>query len=102
MRNLVLPALGVALALAACDSTPNDSDAAASDTAAMSADGTTSTAGTAPAATVTQTATVAAPDATNTGDKVMVGPGGVSADVGDANTRVKINTDGNTVAVEKK
>lgn len=105
MKKFAVPVLAAALALAACaDSTPDD-DAAMADGAtadAAAADGT-------PVAT--QTNTVVVPGATKTvvattpaetGDKVSIGAEGVSASVGDSNTRVKVNTDGNTISVEQK
>ena len=86
-----------ALALAACaDSTPDDADAAATaadDTAAME-----------PAPMATETTVVTTPGATMTtnanGDRVTIGRDGVKADVGDADTRVKVDTKNDTLTVE--
>lgn len=96
MRKFAIPALA-ALALAACaDSTPDEADATAtteSDTATME-----------PAPTVTETTVVTTPagEATtsDTGDRVSVGPDGVAADIGDADTRVKVDTNNRTLTVE--
>ena len=97
MKKFALPALAAALALAACaDSTPDDADAttaATDDTTAME-----------PAPTATETTVVTPPGATTTtdanGDKVSIGPDGVKADVGDADTRVKVDTKNDTLTVE--
>jgi|GEM_PF-5381321 len=97
MKKFALPALAAALALAACaDSTP-DADAettAASDTSAAME----------PAPMATETTVVTTPGATMTtnanGDKVTIGPDGVKADVGDADTRVKVDTKNDTLTVE--
>ncbi len=99
MNKFALPVLAAALALGACDSTPEADEAAMADGAATTAAGGDTTV-VVPGPTATETTVVAAP--ADTGDRVSVGPNGVSADVGDADTRVKVNTDGNTVSVEKQ
>ncbi|ANY19726.1 hypothetical protein A6F68_01209 [Tsuneonella dongtanensis] len=97
MKKFAIPALAAALALAACaDSTPEDADAMATaegDAAAMEA---------APMATETTVVTTPADGttATDTSDKVSIGPDGVKADVGDADTRVKVDTNSGTLSVE--
>lgn len=101
MRKLAFPVLAAALALAACDNTPND-DVAATETGAAGGDTTVVV----PAPTATETTVVTTPGATatatSTGDKVSVGPNGVSADVGDGDTRVRVDTNNPSMTVEKK
>lgn len=103
MKKLAFAALVAAFALAACDSSPNDD--AATDAAATTAGDTTIIS---PAPTATETTVVTTPGATTTttttadGDKVSVGPNGVSADVGDGDTRVRVDTDNPSMTVEKK
>ena len=96
MKKFVVPALA-ALALAACaDSTPDNTDAMATaegDAAMM-----------APAPAATQTTVVTPVDGTttttDTADRVEIGPDGVTADVGDADTRVRADTNAGTLTVE--
>ena len=105
MKKLALSALVAAFALAACDNTPADDTASTEDaaTAATAAAGTTTVV---PGPTATETTVVTTPGATTTtnanGDKVSIGPDGVSADVGDGDTRVRVNTDNPSMTVEKK
>jgi hypothetical protein len=100
MKKLALSALVAALALAACDNTPND-DVAATEAGAAATDTTVVV----PGPTATET-TVVTPGATATAttdsDKVSVGPNGVTADVGDGDTRVRVDTNNPNVTVEKK
>ena len=104
MKKLAFTALAAALALAACDNTPKD-DVAATETG-TAADTTVVT----PAPTATETTVVTTPGATTTatattnadGDKVSVGPNGVTADVGDGDTRVRVDTNNPNLSVEKK
>ncbi|MGN3974115.1 hypothetical protein [Tsuneonella sp. SYSU-LHT278] len=99
MKKLLFPALAASLALAACDSARETdeagADVAAEDTAATAADGDTTVV--VPGPTATETAVV--DTATDTSDRVSIGPDGVKADVGDADTRVKVDTSGKTVTV---
>jgi hypothetical protein len=97
MKKFVVPALA-ALALAACaDSTPDNTDAMATaegDAAMM-----------APAPAATETTVVTPVDGTtttntDTADRVEIGPDGVTADVGDADTRVRADTNAGTLTVE--
>ena len=94
MKKFVVPALA-ALALAACaDSTPDNTDAMATaegDAAMM-----------APAPAATETTVVTPVDGTATTDRVEIGPDGVTADVGvgDADTRVRADTNAGTLTVE--
>jgi hypothetical protein len=101
MKKLAFPVLAAALALAACDNTPKD-DVAATETGAAGGDTTVVV----PAPTATETTVVTTPGttatATSTGDKVSVGPNGVSADVGDGDTRVRVDTNNPSMTVEKK
>ena len=100
MKRIAFAALAAAFTLAACDATPND-DTATAETGA----GVTDTTVAAPVPTATETTVVTTPGATttatSTGDKVTVGPNGVTADVGSGDTRVKVNTDNPTLTVEK-
>lgn len=98
MKKFAIPALAAALALAACaDSTPDDADAMATtenDTTMVE-----------PAPTATETTVITQPvdgttTTTDTGDRVSVGRDGVTADVGDADTRVKVDTKDGTLTVE--
>lgn len=99
MKKLVFPALAAALALAACDSSPETDETAAdvaADGSAMTAqDGDTVVV---PGPTATETTVVGAP--ADTSDRVSVGPDGIKADVGDADTRVEIDTSNKTVTVK--
>jgi hypothetical protein len=101
MKKLALSALVAALALAACDNTPND-DVAATEAGAAATDTTVVV----PGPTATETTVVTTPGATATattdGDKVSVGPNGVTADVGDGDTRVRVDTNNPNLTVEKK
>ncbi|MCT2559201.1 hypothetical protein N0B51_09415 [Tsuneonella sp. YG55] len=99
MKKFALPALAAALALAACDSTPETGEAGAdvtADGAATTADGDTTVV--VPGPTATETTVVGAP--ADTSDKVSIGPDGIKADVGDADTRVQVDTSGKTVTVK--
>ena len=107
MKKLALAAVAAAFALAACDNTPADDTASTEDlaapaTAAAGPDTTTVV----PGPTATETTVVTTPGATTTtnanGDRVSVGPDGVSADVGDSDTRVRVNTDNPSMTIEKK
>ncbi len=97
MKKLALPALAAALALAACDSTPDTADNAMADGTATTAAGGDTTV-VVPGPTATETTVVGT--ATDTSDRVSIGPDGVKADVGDANTRVQVDTNGKTVTVK--
>ena len=100
MKKLVFPALAAALALAACDSARETDDAAtdlsADGAATTAADGNTTVV--VPGPTATETTVVGTP--ADTSDRVSIGPDGVKADVGDADTRVEIDTSGKTVTVK--
>jgi hypothetical protein len=102
MKKLAFSALAAALALAACDNTPND-DVAATETGAAAGTDTTVVV---PGPTATETTVVTTPGATATatatGDRVSVGPDGVTADVGDGDTRVRVDTNNPNLTVEKK
>lgn len=93
MKKIALTALAASLALAACaDSTPDDAEVTAEgDTTIIE-----------PGPTATETTVVTTPGATPaaTGDSVSVGPDGVKADVGDEDTRVKVDTDNGTLKVD--
>ncbi|WP_057883422.1 hypothetical protein [Tsuneonella troitsensis] len=94
MKKFVVPALA-ALALAACaDSTPDNTDAMAT------AEGDAAMMAPAPAATETTVVTPVDGTATDTADRVEIGPDGVTADVGDADTRVRADTNAGTLTVE--
>jgi ABC-type Fe3+-hydroxamate transport system substrate-binding protein len=96
MLKFAIPAVA-ALALAACaDSTPDDAETA------VTAEGDTSVVVPAPTATETTVVTTPADGTvtTDTSDRVSVGPDGVSADVGDSDTRVKVDTKNGTMTVE--
>jgi hypothetical protein len=103
VKKLAFTTLAAGLALAACDNTPND-DVAATETGAAAGDTTVVV----PAPTATETTVVTTPGAATTatttadGDKVSVGPDGVTADVGDGDTRVRVDTDNPSMTVEKK
>jgi hypothetical protein len=97
MIKFAIPALA-ALTLAACaDSTPDDADAMATtegDTMMVE-----------PAPTATETTVITTPadgttTTTDTGDRVSIGRDGVTADVGDADTRVKVDTKDGKLTVE--
>lgn len=100
MKKIAFAALAGALVLVACDNTPND-DTAAADTA-TTADGTDTTV-VVPGPTATETTVVTTPGttATTSGDQVSVGPNGVTADVGDGDTRVRVETRDPTITVKK-
>lgn len=95
MKKFVVPALA-SLALAACaDSTPDNTDAMAT------AEGDAAMMAPAPAATQTTVVTpVDGTTTTDTADRVEIGPDGVTADVGDADTRVRADTNAGTLTVE--
>ncbi|GGD99643.1 hypothetical protein GCM10011515_19340 [Tsuneonella deserti] len=109
MTKFAFTAVAAALALAACDNNGADdtaaADATATETATTAAGDTTIVT---PAPTATETTVVTNPGATATtttnanGDKVTVGPNGVAADVGDSETRVRVDTNNPTLTVEKK
>jgi len=94
MQKIAMIALAASLALAACaDSTPDDADTVAEgDTTTIVEPG--------PTATETTVVTTPVPGATSTGDRVSIGPDGVKADVGDADTRVRVDTRDGTLTVE--
>lgn len=99
MKKFVVPALA-AFALAACaDSTPDNTDAMAT------AEGDAAMMAPAPAATETTVVTpvdgtTTTATTTDTADRVEIGPDGVTADVGDADTRVRADTNAGTLTVE--
>ena len=94
MKKFVVPALA-SLALAACaDSTPDNTDAMAT------AEGDAAMMAPAPAATETTVVTPVDGTTTDTADRVEIGPDGVTADVGDADTRVRADTNAGTLTVE--
>lgn len=96
MRKFIVPALA-AMALAACaDSTPEDTDAMAT------TEGDAEMMAPAPAATETTVVTPVDGTAmtTETADQVELGPDGVTADVGNGETRVRADTDAGTLTVE--
>ncbi len=97
MKTIAYAAMAAAFALTACDSAPDADDAVATETAAAGADTTVVV----PAATETTVVTTPGETSTSTGDRVSVGPNGVSADVGNGDTRVRVNTDDPTLTVEK-
>lgn len=104
MKTLAISALVAGLALAACDRSATN-EAAAPENSETAAAVTNSTE-VVPGPTATQTTVVTTPGATATttasGDRVSVGPNGVSADVGNSDTRVRVSTDNPNVTVEKK
>jgi hypothetical protein len=108
MKKLALTALAAAFALAACDNTPNDDTATTAGDTTATVDAGTDTTTVVPGPTATETTVVTTPGATATtttnanGDKVSIGPDGVTADVGDSDTRVRVNTDNPSMTVEKK
>ncbi|WP_126174764.1 hypothetical protein [Tsuneonella rigui] len=108
MKKLALTALAAAFALAACDNTPNDDTATTAGDTTATVDAGTDTTTVVPGPTATETTVVTTPGATATtttnanGDRVTVGPDGVTADVGDSDTRVRVNTDNPSMTVEKK
>lgn len=108
MKKLALTTLAAAFALAACDNTPNDDTATTAGDTTATVDAGTDTTTVVPGPTATETTVVTTPGATATtttnanGDKVSIGPDGVSADVGDSDTRVRVNTDNPSMTVEKK
>ncbi|RYD96572.1 MAG: hypothetical protein EOP61_17815 [Sphingomonadales bacterium] len=107
MNKFAITALAAAFALAACDSTPNDDTATTAGDTTATVDAGTDTTTVVPGPTATET-TVVTPGATATtttnanGDKVSIGPDGVAADVGDSDTRVRVNTDNPSMTIEKK
>ena len=108
MKKLALTALAAAFALAACDNTPNDDTATTAGDTTATVDAGTDTTTVVPGPTATETTVVTTPGATATtttnanGDRVTVGPDGVTADVGDSDTRVRVNTDNPSMTVENK
>jgi hypothetical protein len=96
MMKLAIPALAAALALTACDSTPEADDAMADSTTAATDNGAMA----APTATETVVATpgaaVTAEDGTTT---VTTGPGGTSVKVDGRDVDASIGPDGATATV---
>ena len=83
MKFFAIPALGAALALAACSET-NTYDAEEGETAETATE----------APVVSETTVVTEGDPAEPGDSITVSEDGVTADIGDGDTRVQADVDG--------